>query len=153
MKKIFTVIICAMIFVMSITAYASEQTAEATIVYTCDDSFYIQIPDTIVVGEESYITASEVNISPNKTIYVDLVGEGEDHIQIHNDADSNETIDVYFQNSNGEDLRTNNMTLATFDGDSEGSTQSFSTYVQDTTGKKAGSYSGIAMFSIYCSEN
>lgn len=147
MKKFFVLLMCT-ILMMSMTVNAEEQTAEATVTYTCEDRFFVQIPDTIIVGEEVTITAAEVNISPNKTIYVDLMGNGDDHIQIHNEADESETIDVYFRDGNGNDLKTNNMTLASFTG--EGETSTFSTYVNDTEGKKAGAYIGTAMFSIHC---
>lgn len=38
MKKFFVLLMCA-IFMMSMTVNAEEQTAEATVTYTCEDRF------------------------------------------------------------------------------------------------------------------
>ncbi len=129
--------------------YASEQTAQATITYTCDDSFYIEIPSTINVGEECYINAVEVNISPTKNVYVDL-GHPEGYVRLYNEGNENEYIDTYFQDGSGNTLTVTNLNLAMFSSGSSGSSQSFTTYVEDTTGKTAGQYTGVAMFWIHC---
>lgn len=128
---------------------ASEQTANATVTYTCEDSFFVQIPEVINVGEECSINAVEINISPNKAVYVDLALSPDEYVTIHSE-NSDDTLDVYFVNSDGEPLSVTNMTLARFDSGSENSSQTFSTYVSETTGKTAGVYTGTAMFNIYC---
>lgn len=101
------------------------------------------------VGEECSINAVEINISPNKAVYVDLALSPDEYVTIHSE-NSDDTLDVYFVNSDGEPLSVTNMTLARFDSGSENSSQTFSTYVSETTGKTAGVYTGTAMFNIYC---
>ena len=148
MKKILSlfIVICML---LSCPVHASEQTAQATIIYTCEDSFFIEIPEAITVGEECYINAIEVNISPSKCVYVDL-GHPDGYVRLYNESNENEYIDAYFKDSNDNVLTVTNLNLATFASGSDGSSQSFTTYVDDTTGKTAGQYTGVAMFWIHC---
>ena len=67
MKKVFCLVLSLLMF-MAAPVYAEEQTAQATVTYTCEDNFYIEIPETIAVGEVCYINAVEVNISPTKSV-------------------------------------------------------------------------------------
>lgn len=148
MKKI----LCSLFIILMFTAYpvfASEQMAQATITYTCDDSFFIEIPEAITVGDECTINAIEVNISPSKCVYVDL-GHPDGYVRLYNEANENEYIDAYFKDGNGTTLTVTNLNLATFASGSGGSSQTFTTYIDDSTGKTAGKYSGVAMFVIHC---
>lgn len=149
MKKIICCIL-SVIILLSNQVYASEQTAQATVTYTCEDSFFIEIPVTIAVGEECYINAVEVNISPSKAIYVDLMINPDEYVRLYNESDNSKYIDAYFKDGEGNVLSVTDMNLATFYSGSGGTSQSFTTFVQDTTGKAAGAYSGIAMFWIHC---
>lgn len=148
LKKVSCVIL-SMIMICANPVYA-EDTVSATVTYYCDDYFYIEIPDTIVVGDECVITANEINISPSKTVYVDLMPNPNDFVTIYNEVDPNETLDVYFMNSDGNNIAINDTNLVSFEYGSDGTSKTFSTYVNDTTGKPAGEYSGTAMFSIHC---
>lgn len=54
-----------MILAFTCITYADE--FEATVVYTADDSYIVEIPETIVVGEPSYITVSDMDVADNKS--------------------------------------------------------------------------------------
>lgn len=144
-KNVFLTILIVCMFTMNV--HAAEQTAEATVIYTCEDSFFIEIPQTIYVGEENYINAVEVNIAQGKKICVDLMMNPNEYVTLTNGS---EEIDVYFRDSDGNDLTVSNMTIAEFPSGSQNSQKTFTTYVGDTTGKTAGEYTGTAMFYIYC---
>lgn len=150
MKKVFCLVL-SLLMLMATPVYAEEQTAQATVTYTCEDNFYIEIPETIAVGEVCYINAVEVNISPTKSVYVDLMINPNSYVTIYNEADENQSLDVYFQREDGTTLSVTDLNLASFQSGSSGTSQSFTTYINDDmTGKMAGQYSGIAMFSIHC---
>lgn len=144
-KKILLTILIACMLAMQV--HAAEQTSEATVVYTCADSFFIEIPQTIYAGEENTISAVEVNVADGKTVHVDLMMNPNEYVTVNNGSDS---INVYFTDSDGKDLTVSHMTLAEFPSGSQNTQKKFGTYVSDTTGKKAGEYTGTAMFYIYC---
>lgn len=149
MKKILCAILIVTL-VLAFPSYASELTAQATVTFTCDDYFYVEIPDTIVVGEVCTINAPEVNIAPNKCVYVDLMNNPDEYVRLYNEADETQTIDAYFMDGEGNVLTITDMNLATFQYGSSGASQTFSTFVNDVTGKAAGQYTGIANFYIHC---
>lgn len=150
MKKVFCLVL-SLLMLMAAPVYAEEQTAQATVTYTCEDNFYIEIPETIAVGEVCYINAVEVNISPTKSVYVDLMINPNSYVTIYNEADENQSLDVYFQREDGTTLSVTDLNLASFQSGSSGTSLSFTTYINDDmTGKMAGQYSGVAMFSIHC---
>lgn len=148
-KRIICVFL-SMAVVLATPVYASEEIVSANVSYYCDDYFYIQIPSSIVVGDECPVTAVDINISPTKTVYVDLIGDPNTYITIYNENNLSESLDVYFLNNDGNNLEPTNMNLVSFGYGDNGISKSFSTYVSDTTGKQAGHYTGTAMFSIRC---
>ena len=148
MRKIISLILF-MTLVFTCPVFGAEQTAQATLTYTCDDSFFIEIPETIAVGEECSISVVEANISPTKAIYVDLMNNPDEYVQLYNEYDNSEYIDAYFRNSEGNVLSVVDMNLATFQY-GENTNKTFTTFVRDTSGKKAGAYSGTAVFYIHC---
>lgn len=150
MKKVFCLVL-SLLMLMATPVYAEEQTAQATVTYTCEDNFYVEIPETIAVGEVCYINAVDVNIAPSKSVYVDLMINPNSYVTIYNEVDESQSLDVYFQREDGTTLSVTDLNLACFQYGSSGTSQSFTTYINsDMAGKMAGQYSGIAMFSIHC---
>lgn len=144
-----TFAICVAIILINCYVFANENIMlESTISYTCDDSFCVTIPQTIVVGEEVNIEAMDVNIAPGKTIYVDLA-TANDYVEIHSVVNPDSILLVYFNSSDGNQVTGFNPTLATF-GYGESGSKHFTTYINNTTDAIAGDYTGSVMFNIRC---
>lgn len=131
---------------------AEPQFGSSTLIYTVDDYFYVQIPETINVGTESEIYAMETNISPEKSIYVRIEGlDSNGAIQLHNDNDSSKTINVFFVDKTGNRCNSGNNIIAQFGSSPDGQIATFNTEVDvDPHSASAGSYSGQVYFSIMC---
>ena len=82
--------------------------------------------------------------------YVDLMNNPDEYVRLYNEQDESEYIDAYFMDDEGNTLTVTDMNLATFQSGSTGTSQSFTTFVNDTSGKAAGQYTGVAMFYIHC---
>ena len=82
-------------------------------------------------------------------IIKDLMNNPDEYVRLHNEYDNSEYIDAYFRNSEGNVLSVVDMNLATFQY-GENTNKTFTTFVRDTSGKKAGAYSGTAVFYIHC---
>ena len=137
-------ILATSFIVIALVCVANADEYESTVIYTADDSYFIEIPETIIAGEPAYITASEVNIADGKTISVGIGSV--DYIQIYNQKDTSKPLNVYFEREDG--TRANASTpLATFDSDGS---REFTAVVNDTTNALAGEYSGRVMFEVYC---
>ena len=147
MKRMIGAFLMAVILLVS-PIYAEDMSAEATLKYTSEDTFFIQIPETIIVGETCQIEAVDLNIAPDKTVHVD-VGMADDYIEITSVNDSNNKLRVAFHNEDNEQLNAGNVSLASFvkDGDT---VKDFTTTVEDTTNAIAGDYTGNVTFYIYC---
>lgn len=130
--------------VIALACVANADEYESTVIYTADDSYFIEIPETIIVGEPAHITASEVNIADGKTISVGLGSM--DYIQIYNQKDTSKPLDVYFETEDGTRASTS-IPLATFESDGS---REFTAVVNDTTNTLAGEYSGKVMFEVFC---
>ena len=147
MKRIFATLCVMVLLVTSIPVYA-EQTASSSIIYTVEDSYYIYIPETIIVGEDINITAQEVNITDGKSIYVKLDGYA-DHVDVTNII--GDTIPIHFTNSDGEVLQNDFYSyLAKFESGETNVTKTFYANPGDTTSALAGEYTGIVYFIIEC---
>lgn len=146
-KKMLAIIFAVLLF-CSAPVYA-EQTASSSIIYTVEDSYYIYIPETIIVGEDVSISAQSVNISEGKSIYVKLEGYA-DHVDVSNAF--GDTVPIYFYNSNGEVLQNDfSSYLAKFESGEANTSKTFTTNPGDTeTAVSAGEYTGIVNFIIEC---
>lgn len=139
----------------SIVAQAAEpQSRSSTVSYTVDDYFYINIPETIYVGTETKVSAIETNIAPGKTIYVRIEGVNTNgFITLQNDFDPSHTIQVYFKDSSGANITSENNLIAQFGKNDNGMVQSVSFYTETNASPStdsAGSYSGQIYFDIIC---
>ena len=147
MRKIIVLFLVAL---MAITnpVFAEDMDIQSTLIYTCEDSFCISIPETIVVGEESYVEATEVNVAPDKMIKVDL-SMPNDYVEIYSVNKDDSVLQVYFATSDGDPVTVSNPTIATFDTGENG-IKYFTTKVDNTTNAIAGDYTGSVMFSVHC---
>lgn len=157
MKNIFKKVTCFMLGIMLLVsptvAYASEpQFGTSTVTCTVDDNFYVQIPETITVGETATIYAMETNITDDKLIYVRIDGlDGSGEITLTNDTDPSETIKAYFTNESGTKYSSSDNLIGTFARSQTGGINFNACCADvDTHSKKAGSYSGQVYFSITC---
>ena len=145
-KKIFVATVVSVI--IAIPVFAEEMSVESTLVYTCEDSFFVSIPETIVVGEPSYVEATDINIAPGKTVYVDIASPN-DYVEISSVNDSSNQLHVFFQNAEGTAVTVMNPSIATFEYGESGDKE-FNTYIENATNAIAGDYSGSVMFNIRC---
>lgn len=146
MKKLFAIIAVMMVIVYPV--FADDIIAESTLIYTCDDSFWVNIPETIIVGEEASVEAMDVNIAPGKSIHVDISSPN-DYVEIHSASDPNSTLHVFFNSADGGQITVIHPTVATF-GSGESGSKQFTTYIDNTTDAIAGEYTGNVMFNIHC---
>jgi hypothetical protein len=147
MRKIFIAIGLAIIMIAE-TVFA-ESTASATLYYYRDDTFYVIIPDSIQVGEENYITADSLNIGVNKHVNVSLENN-ESFVTIYHTSDESQSVDVYFQNENGDTVGSGNPAIVSFGKDESGISKYFRTYVSGADTAAAGEYTGTVTFRVYC---
>lgn len=138
--------------IQTATVYAAEpQFGSSTITYTVEDSFYVQIPETINVGDSATIYAVETNISEDKMIYVRIDNlDANGCVTLTNDADSSYTISTYFMDLDGTKYSSSNNLIGTFN--TYGNTGlTFNTGTDaNPSMTKAGSYTGQVYFSITC---
>jgi hypothetical protein len=146
MKRFLALIVATMLF--AVPVYAENYEVSSTLIYTQDDSFCIQIPETIYVGEQSVIEAVEMNIAPNKTVYVDL-NHVDGYVEINSVNDPSSSMNVYFRSDTGTDLNVTNLTLASF-ASGDNTLKEFSTYTDGTDNPVAGEYTGSVSFYIHC---
>lgn len=132
--------------------YASEpQFGCSTVTYTVDDSFYVQIPETISVGDSATIYAIETNISADKLIYVRIDGlDSNGEITLTNDADSSQTITTYFTDENGNKYSSSNNLVGTFSPYGNDGMKIYTGTNANPGSARAGSYSGQVYFNITC---
>lgn len=147
MRKIIVLFLVALIAITN-PVFAEDMDIQSTLIYTCEDSFCISIPETIVVGEESYVEATEVNVAPDKMIKVDL-SMPNDYVEIYSVNKDDSVLQVYFSTSDGDPVTVSNPTIATF-GTGENGIKYFATKVDNTTNAIAGDYTGSVMFSVHC---
>lgn len=143
-------IIAAIMMLFAQTVYAEEQTAQSTILYTQNDSFSIYIPETITVNQPVAVQAAEINIRPDRAVYVDIVNDG-DYVNIYNAEDPSHALQVYFQRiADGTRITGANPTIGSFSAQDQSSTLDFFAAIEDTSGAKAGDYTGMVTFKIRC---
>lgn len=148
MKKIRTRIIAlatvlVMFFAIARVAYADVY--EVPVVYTADDHYVLEIPETIVVGEVSSFTLSEADIATGKKIWVYL-GNGDDEAKIYNEKDRSRPLSVYFFADDGA-RATTTTPLAVIEGKG---TKEFTTSIGNLEDAMAGEYNGTVMFDVNC---
>lgn len=144
MKRLAKLFITTLI-ILAFTCIAYADELEATVVYTADDSYIVEIPETIVVGEPSYITVSDMDVANNKVIFVTLSG-GANEMQIYNQRDTSRPLNVYFTDENG--IRASATTsVAMFWAEG---TKEFTAVVENEQDAIAGEYTGSVMFDISC---
>lgn len=132
-----------LILAFTCIAYADE--FEATVVYTADDRYYVEIPEIIVVGEPAHIKVSEADIATGKKIWVYL-GNGDDEAKIYNEKDRSRPLSVYFF-ADDDTRATTTTPLAVIDGVG---TKEFTTSIGNLEDAMAGEYIGTVMFDVNC---
>lgn len=148
MKKIRAKIIAftaALVMVFAIAGVAYADVYESTIVFTADDRYLVEIPETIVVGEPAHINISEADIATGKKIWVYL-GNGDDEAKIYNEKDRSRPLSVYFFADDGA-RATTTTPLAVIDGEG---TKEFTTSIGNLEDAMAGEYTGTVMFDVNC---
>ena len=81
MRKIIVLFITALLAITN-PVFAEDMDIQSTLIYTCEDSFCINIPETIIVGEETNVEAIDVNIAPDKMVKIDL-SMPNDYVEIY----------------------------------------------------------------------
>ena len=147
MRKIIVLFITALLAITN-PVFAEDMDIQSTLIYTCEDSFCINIPETIIVGEETNVEAIDVNIAPDKMVKIDL-SMPNDYVEIYSVNKEDSILQVYFTSSSGDPVTVSNPTIATFSS-SESGTKSFMPYINNTTDAIAGEYTGSVMFSVRC---
>lgn len=147
MRKIIVLFITALLAITN-PVFAEDMDIQSTLIYTCEDSFCINIPETIIVGEETNVEAIDVNIAPDKMVKIDL-SMPNDYVEIYSVNKEDSILQVYFTSSSGDPVTVSNPTIATFSS-SESGTKSFIPYINNTTDAIAGEYTGSVMFSVRC---
>ena len=147
MRKIIVLFITALLAITN-PVFAEDMDIQSTLIYTCEDSFCINIPETIIVGEETNVEAIDVNIAPDKMVKIDL-SMPNDYVEIYSVHKEDSILQVYFTSSSGDPVTVSNPTIATFSSGESG-TKSFIPYINNTTDAIAGEYTGSVMFSVRC---
>ena len=147
MRKIIVLFITALLAITN-PVFAEDMDIQSTLIYTCEDSFCINIPETIIVGEETNVEAIDVNIAPDKMVKIDL-SMPNDYVEIYSVNKEDSILQVYFTSSSGDPVTVSNPTIATFSS-CESGTKSFMPYINNTTDAIAGEYTGSVMFSVRC---
>jgi len=159
MKKILSVLFIQVLLVLiPFYSYATPYMGEATsgegqqadmeVTYTVDGTYTISIPESIVAGNSFSIRATEMNIADGKQVDVTVDNiQSNGSIQITNTSDNTSTLDVYFYDENHNSIANH---LASFTNESQGQEKTFTSEVSLGGESKAGTYSGVLMFSIFC---
>ena len=155
MKKIIAWILAGTIMATGVCAFAMEdQYAESTLTYTADDQFYISVPETINVGGESTVTATGVNIAPNKIIRVYVNNfESDSTIPLINVNDSQYKAYAEFYTASGERVDTSGNSIVQFQSGDSGLSKEFNTRLSSNSSDVAGEYTGTVQFRIACEES
>ena len=141
----------ALIVSAAATLSVSAQTQTSDVHAVIDDTFNISIPETIEVGEYSTITATSVNVADGKQVKVSVTPTNDNGtITLTHSGNSGETIQVGFNNAEGVSTANTNNVIAQFGYGTELQTSQFYAFVFDSTGARAGDYTGSVMFSIDC---
>lgn len=150
-KRIMISILIASLMTFGILVNAQEfQSGQSTVTYTVEGSFMVNIPESMTIGQAADIYAEELNVEPNKALYVRASGfDLEDGIFLRNVNDYDSFLVAYFTNDSGEKLTSGNNLVGVF---SEPSTTIHITpHIQDyDSGTKAGDYTGTVYFDISC---
>lgn len=99
MRKIIVLFITALLAITN-PVFAEDMDIQSTLIYTCEDSFCINIPETIIVGEETNVEAIDVNIAPDKMVKIDL-SMPNDYVEIYSVNKEDSILQVYFTSSSG----------------------------------------------------
>lgn len=155
MNKIIAAIVACVIMVSNVCAFAMEdQYAESTLTYTADDQFYISVPETINVGGESTVTATGVNISPNKILRVYVNNfESDSTIPLTNVNNSQYKAYAEFYTASGERVDTSGNSIVQFQSGDSGLSKKFNTRLSSNSSDVAGEYTGNVQFRISCEES
>lgn len=148
MKKIRTKIIAlatVLVMFLAIARVAYADAYESTIVFTADDRYFIEVPETIVVGEPAHVKTLEADIATGKKIWVYL-GNGDDEAKIYNEKDRSRPLSVHFFSDDGT-RATSTTPLAVLDGEG---TKEFTTTIGNPEDAMAGEYTGTVMFDVNC---
>jgi len=156
-KYIFITAICTIaLFLSTLTAFASGymgqpngmQQANTEVTYSVDGTYMIEIPESVVAGNDIEIRATEVNIADDKQIDINLDNlESGSCLQLTNATDESAKLTVYFYDVNHQPLSNH---VGSFTNNSQGQSLIFSSEINPSMESKAGTYSGVLNFSICC---
>jgi len=148
MKKIRTRIIAlatVLVVFFAIARVAYADVYEVPVVYTADDHYVLEIPETIVVGEVSSFTLSEADLAIGKQIMISL-SNGESESAIYNQRDTSKPLRVFYYDEKG--VRASSSTPLAYL--SQVGTKTFTTSIYNPEDAIAGEYTGTVMFDVNC---
>lgn len=149
-KVVAMILVIAMIAVpvlfCSQTFAEDFQYGESTVTYDVPDSFWISIPETMPVGQCSYVSSYEYNVSPENHVVVRISNLDQNgYITLSNVYDSYSTLNVYFMDDR-------NITIDGIVGTLEDSGNILPivpVLASDISSVRAGDYAGTICFEIY----
>lgn len=154
MKKVLSIIIAiVMMCAITIPAVSAESFNESVpVTYSAPDTFVLNIPAQIVVGERAYITAESLNIRDTKQVEVTFGGfTNYNTVSLYDDNDPTNTVSVYFFNNDNDTMSPTDNVVATFSNTNpDASFILDSQIVLDDRVVKAGEYSGAVYFTADC---
>ena len=154
MKKVLSVIIAiVMMCAITIPAASAESFNESVpVTYSAPDTFVLNIPAQIVVGERAYIEAESLNIRDTKQVEVTFGGfTNSNTVSLYEENDPTKTVSVYFINNGGDIMSPTDNVVATFSNSNASASYTLdSQIVLDDQVVKAGEYSGSVYFTADC---
>ena len=159
-KKIGTLaLVLSLVISTSTTAFASQadelnNVQDATVQYYVDGSYTIDIPEYIDVNFGACLCASELNISPESYIRVELANIPDNGIYTLTHTSSNDVINVTFSGNYGA-VTPSQPILAMFTPDSTTSSNFSAALTEESASAnlKAGNYRGTVTFNFLLYQN
>jgi len=155
MKKLLALVLSIIlisfsVFAVSAQAQSVDYSAEA--VLTIPDTFIINIPAEIEVGQVTTINAIDINIATGREVSVSFSGLNErGGVEVYNNVD-NTSAEVRFYDDNGADYKGDHLTIGTFTNDTADNTYNFYSTGRYTSDTRAGVYRGTVNFLVTCDE-
>lgn len=165
MKKALITFTLTIIFICSTicSVYASDyhgntdeerSVGTSEVVYTVNGSYTIDIPERIVVGEDTSIKAREIDIADDQQIDITIESISDnDLVILENDLNPDYTLGVYFGDDIGNMFTQNDNLVGTFTNNSVGDELYIFTYAEVVDATKPGDYHGSVEFKISCHKN
>lgn len=152
MKKIVSLLLAVLMVTAFGTtiAFAEDVSTPATLRYTAPNTYVMNIPMEIQVGEATDIAVDNINVADGDriNIYVDGLSANGHAILQHN-TDPNVTAEVVIT-ANGAEMTASNTLVGWFSGENDTATDwEINSYIYNQNDNlKAGQYSGTVYFTM-----